>query len=102
MSWHHIHLDKTVLKTKDAVFLWRTERGIVEVAKDTLAISVNSGDKRRGYVFHGQGKFLLDAIVETEEGAVGKSVEKTLKEPFLMLGNTEEIAQHFVNADEKD
>ncbi|MBS7633055.1 hypothetical protein KEJ15_05480 [Candidatus Bathyarchaeota archaeon] len=102
MIWNHIHLDKTVLKTKDEVSLWRTERGIVEVTKDTLAIPVNSGDKRRGYVFHGKGKLLLDAIVETEEGAIGKSVEKALDEPFLVLGNAEDTAQHLVSADEKD
>jgi hypothetical protein len=55
-----------------------------------------------GYVFLGQGRLLVDAIVETEEGAFGKTVQRVLDGPFLMLGDAEQVSQHFsrVSSDE--
>jgi hypothetical protein len=70
--------------------LWTHDRGRVQIAKDTLAAEVWLDDQLSGYVFHGHGTLLLDAIVETERGAVGNSVERTLDEPFLMLGRRAE------------
>ncbi|UCE44239.1 MAG: hypothetical protein JSV57_01775, partial [Candidatus Bathyarchaeota archaeon] len=61
-------LGSTILKTVKAIKLWESERGIVEVSKNTLAISIKLDDQGRGYIFHGHGKLLLDTIVETEEG----------------------------------
>jgi hypothetical protein len=40
--------------------------------------------------------------VETEKGAVGKPVEKEITEPFLMLGDTENMQQHLSAADTQD
>jgi len=77
----------------EGMTLWRTEKGVVEVARNTLAVSVRLDDRIDGYVFHGKGKLLLDAIVETEEGALGKSVERELSDPFLMLGEADGIEE---------
>jgi len=82
--------------------LWQAEKGTIKISKNTLAIPVKKDDQRKGYILHGQGKLLIDAIVETDEGAVGKSVEKELNEPFLMLGDTEEIQKHLIKASEGD
>jgi len=100
--WQNYQLDNTVSKTSEAVTLWQMEKGIVEISKNTLAVPIELDDKERGYVFHGNGKFLLDSIVETEEGAIGKPVEKELSELFLMLGDTEEIQKHLTEASEED
>jgi len=100
--WQNYQLGNTVSKTSEAVTLWQMEKGIVEISKNTLAVPIELDDKERGYVFHGNGKFLLDSIVETEEGAIGKPVEKELSELFLMLGDTEEIQKHLTEASEED
>ncbi len=102
MIWQNYQLGNTVSKTSEATTLWQTEKGIIEINKNTLAIPIKLRDKERGYVFHGNGKLLLDTIVETEEGAIGKPVEKELNDPFLMLGNVEEIQKHFTKAGEED
>ncbi len=102
MIWKKYRFDSPISKVTEALTLWQTERGIIKISKNTLAILIKLGDQRKGCVFHGQGKLLLDAIVETDEGAVGKSVEKELNEPFLMLGDAEEIGQHLTTASEED
>ena len=102
MIRENYELDGTTSKATEDMRLWQTEKGVVEISENTLATSITLGDQRRGYVFHGHGKLLIDAIVETDEGAIGKSVEKKLNEPFLMLGETEEIQKHLTKASEED
>jgi hypothetical protein len=102
MIWENYQLDTTTLKTTETMTLWRTEKGTVEIGKNTLAIPIKLNDQRKGYIFHGHGKLLLDTIVETQEGAVGKPVESELNELFLMLGETEEIQQHLSTATKED
>jgi hypothetical protein len=102
MKWENYQLDNTVLKTTEPITLWRTEKGTVEIGKNTLAIPIKLGDQQKGYIFHGHGKLLLDTIVETQEGAVGKPVENELDGLFLMLGNAEEIQQRLSSAAKED
>lgn len=89
MRWRSYRLDDTILRTIETTVLWQTEKGLVEIGKDSLAVAVKLDDETEGYIFKGDGKFLLDAIIETREGAIGKSVEKQLTEPFIMLGPKE-------------
>jgi hypothetical protein len=102
MTWQNYELENTILKATEALTLWKIEKGIVEIDKNTLAIPIRLDDERKGYVFHGHGKLILDTIVETEKGAVGKPVEKEINEPFLMLGKTEETEQRLSTADKED
>jgi len=102
MIWQNYQLDNTILKTTEPISLWQTEKGTVEIGKNTLAIPIKLDDQQKGYVFHGNGKLLLDTIVETREGAVGKPVENELNGIFLMLGNAEEIQQHLSSAAKED
>lgn len=95
-------LENTVLETTEALTLWQTERGLVEISTGTLAVPINLGDERKGYVFHGQGRLLLDTIVETDRGAVGKPVEKKVNKPFLMLGEAEKMLEHLAGASNED
>lgn len=102
MMLHNYQLGNTVAKLSEDTKLWQSEKGVVEISENTLAISIKLNDQQKGYVFHGQGKLLIDAIVETEEGAIGKPVEKELNKPFLMLGDTEETQQHFITVNKED
>lgn len=83
-------LEKTIVKPNDQLTLCRSEKALVEITKDTLAIPVRRSDNKKGYVFIGNGKLVVDTIVETEKGAVGEPVQRQLNEPFLMLGDKEE------------
>lgn len=91
MIWHSYQVDDAVLKTTDSLVLLKTERGLVEIGKDGLAVAVKLDGKVRGYVLQGHCKLALDTIVETREGAIGKPIEKEVKEPFLALGPSEEL-----------
>ncbi|NWG10340.1 hypothetical protein HXY33_01105 [Candidatus Bathyarchaeota archaeon] len=102
MIWQKYKLDNEVLKTNEMLTLWKTENGIVEIDKNAIAIPITSDDARKGYIFHGHGKLLLDTIVETKRGAVGKPVEKEINAPFLMLGEIEKIQQSFSAANGED
>lgn len=99
MMWRDYALDDRVLKTDGKVTLWHSDKGIVEIEKNALALSILFDGKRKGYVFHGNGKLILDTIIETDKGAIGRPVEKEINAPFLMIGKTEEIEQKLVQAD---
>jgi hypothetical protein len=100
--WEGYEVSGAVFKTKESVTLCKTDQGFVEVDKDTLAVAVKQGEKSKGYLFHGHGKLVLDAIVETESGAVGEPIERELVSPFLMLGDTEQIQQRMDEASGDD
>ena len=93
--------DKPLKLLQDTTLL-KNERCIVNAFKDTLALPIEFDEETLGYVFHGKGKLLIDSIIETRRGAVGKSTERDLKEPFLMLGGTKEISNSMNPADTSD
>ena len=102
MMWKDYQLSSTISKVTEEITLWQTERGIIEISQNTLVVPITLDDEVRGYIFHGHGRLLLDAIAETEKGAVGKSVEEELDEPFLMLGDKEKIEEYLTATDEED
>jgi hypothetical protein len=102
MMWQNYHLDNAISKAAEDTKLWQTEKGIVEIEKNTLAIPVIMNDQVKGYIFDGHGKLLLDTIVETKEGAVGKPIEKEIHEPFVMLGNAEMTGRNLKPASSED
>jgi hypothetical protein len=95
-------VDNAVSKTIDVLALWHSEKGLVEIDKDTLAVGIRRNEKEAEYVFCGHGRLLIDTIVETDEGAMGKPVEKELNQPFIMFSNTKEIHQHLSIASDED
>jgi hypothetical protein len=102
MKLQNYRLDNTILRVTEALKLLQSERGIMEIDKDALAIPIKVDDRQEGYVFHGHGKLILDTIVETREGAVGESVEKKINEPFLMLGDTKDMEEHLSEANKEN
>mgnify|MGYP001153924948 CR=1 FL=1 len=102
MTWQNYQLDSTILKADEDMTLWQTEKGMIKIDKNTLAVPIKLAGRPKGFIFHGNSKLLLDTIVETQEGAIGKPVEKEMNEPFLMLGETKEIPQHLTPAGKED
>jgi hypothetical protein len=102
MKWEDYHLDAEISKTTVKITLWKNEKGIVDIANGTLAIKVLLDNKPCGYIFHGKGTLLLDTIIETEKGAIGRSIEKPLDKAFLMFGSLEETQHQFTNAGNED
>ncbi len=102
MIWREYKLSDTILRTTEDTRLWESEKGIVEINKDALAIPIELDDEEKGYIFYGQGKLLLDTIVETEEGAIGKPIERELNKPFLVLADTKKTQQSLTKASEED
>jgi hypothetical protein len=98
----HYEVEDTILRSTAELTLTRSDKVSLEIKKGTLTLPVKVEDKREGYIFLGEGKLLIDAIVETEKGAVGKPVQRELGELFLMLGNTEETSKHLEKANEDD
>jgi hypothetical protein len=102
MICQQYQLDDKIMKTTDPLKLWQSEKGLVEVDKGALATGIRLDQELKGYVFHGRGRLVLDTIVETKDGAIGKPVEKEITEPLLMLGATEETQRHLTTATDED
>ena len=102
MTWRKYELDDRIKETVRDIELWQSDKGQITVNKGTLAVSLRIGRKRRGYVFHGQGKLILDTIIETKEGAVGKSVQEELSKPFLMIGHIDETQECLIDASDEE
>ncbi|UCD96632.1 MAG: hypothetical protein JSV35_00855 [Candidatus Bathyarchaeota archaeon] len=102
MKWHDYKLDEDTSKTTEDVTLWKNERGFLKIPKGTILTKVLLDDEPRGFVLSGKSHLVIDAIAETERGAIGKPVEKTIDEPFLMLGEWKESKEHLTEASEED
>lgn len=102
MKCHDYELDSEIFKSNEDLTLCRSDKVLVETNKGTLVVAIKDKERKVGYVFVGHGRLLVDAIVETGRGAFGKPIDRELKEPFLMLGNKEEIGQSLNTAGSDD
>ena len=102
MKYANYELGNESLKiVKDATLL-KNERCVVNALEGSLALPILIDEEVQGYVFHGTGKLIVDSIIETTKGAVGKPTVKNLRRPFIMLGGTEEIKDNLANTDTSD
>lgn len=102
MKLRDYELGEKPLKLLQDRTLFKNERCVVDASKDTIALPITLDEKTEGYIFHGVGKLLLDTIIETSRGAVGKPIERDLQMPFLMIGETEQITESLGQADSRD
>jgi len=102
MKYLNYKLSNEPSKIVEDATLLKNERCIVDALRGTLALPILIDEKVQGYVFHGTGKLVVDSIIETTKGAVGKPTVKDLKQPFMMLGGAEEIKDNLGNADTSD
>jgi hypothetical protein len=89
--------------TNDATLL-QNEKCIITVTAGTLALPLLLDEATSGQFFVGKGQLTLDAIVETPRGAVGKPPVRNLNpdQPFLMLGETENLKEDLGPATNQD
>lgn len=102
MKWRDYKLDEETSKTTEEITLWKNERGLLEIPKGTILAKVLLDEEPRGFVLNGKSRLLIDTIAETERGAIGKPVDKTIEEPFLMLGEWKEGQECLTTASEED
>jgi len=102
MKYPNYKLSNEPLKIVEDATLLKNERCVVDALEGSLALPILIDEKVQGYVFHGTGKLVVDSIIETTKGAVGKPTVKDLKHPFMMLGGAEEIKDNLGNADTSD
>jgi len=100
--WKNYELDDKVLELDEDMTLYRSDKVLVSLNKGARAIVVKRRDRMEGLVFLGHGRLVVDTIVETENGALGKPTERELSEPFLMLGPVEDTLQHLKEANKED
>jgi len=99
MNLSNYELGEELFKTTEDTMLLKTERCIVTAFKDTLALPLTINGKIPGFFMHGAGRLIIDAIIETSKGAIGKSIEKTLTKPFIILGDIEKVKDKMTKAD---
>lgn len=87
--------------TQDSTLL-QNEKCIIKATAGTLTLPIMIGNMTRGYIFVGSGQLTLDAIIETARGAVGESIIKDLTQPFIMLGESQELKQNLTPATTED
>ena len=102
MKYLNYKLSNDPLKIVEDTTLLKNERCVVDALEGSLALPILIDEKVQGYVFHGTGKLVVDSIIETTKGAVGRPTVKDLKYPFMMLGGTEEIKDNLGDADTSD
>jgi len=87
--------------TKDTTLL-QNEKCIIKTAAGTLTLPILVDGNPSGHFFMGKGEFILDAIIETARGAIGKPVTRDLNRPFLMLGENTTLNQNLAPATIQD
>jgi hypothetical protein len=102
MKWRDYKLDEETSKTTEDITLWKNERGLLEIPKGTILTKVLLDDETKGFVLNGKSHLIIDTIAETDRGAIGRPVEKTIDEPFLMIGEWKESEECLATASEED
>lgn len=79
---------------KDAT-LFRNEKCVISARAGALCLPILKDGTIGGELFVGKGEFMLDAIIETSRGAVGKSIVRSLSpsQPFLMIGDVANLRE---------
>ena len=70
-----------------------TEKVLVRVQPGSLWAELAQDGRQVGAVIHGPAEYAFDAIVETEEGALGKSFRGEIEEYKIYMGGTDLQAQ---------
>ncbi len=68
----------------------KSTKSLIRVDSGTLYFPVISDEVEIGGVFLGKGQFIVDAIVETRQGAFGNSIEHSWDGSLLLLGKAGE------------
>lgn len=81
-----------VYVTSEAVELVSTDKCLATIDPGSLWAKVSEDGRETGAIILGEGRYAVDAIVETRDGATGKSFKGNLSGFKLYLGKTDLIA----------
>ncbi|MGY5875101.1 MAG: hypothetical protein RTU30_05105 [Candidatus Thorarchaeota archaeon] len=84
-----IALDDQVWIVRGTSHLFSGDKVIVEVQTGCVWVRLLQDEVPVGLAFVGPSRFVVDAIAETEMGAIGESVTRTLQGVQVYLGKTE-------------
>jgi hypothetical protein len=76
MTWHSYYIGETISKTTEPLRLWETEKGIIEMGTNAIAIPVMLNGSLEGYVFHGRGNLVLDTVMGQNRGLLADLLKK--------------------------
>lgn len=94
-------VDEKMKKTIEEYRIIDSEKAVVTIAPDTIWAYVRQGSDNVGIAMLGQGKFAVDAIVETESGAYGEAHSGELDgfQFYLGANMTERVSQEASESD---
>lgn len=81
--------DGPVMLTTDAIELISVEKALVELERGCAWVYLTNNGERVGFAFTGPSKYAVDAIAETENGAVGESWSGFLSGVQIFIGTSE-------------
>ncbi|MGY5852075.1 MAG: hypothetical protein RTU92_00750 [Candidatus Thorarchaeota archaeon] len=84
-----ITLDNQVWIVRGTSHLFSGDKVIVEVQSGCVWVRLLQDEVPVGLAFVGPSRFVVDAIAETKEGAIGESVTRTLQGVQVYLGKAE-------------
>jgi len=81
--------DGPVMLTTDTIELISVEKAMVEMERDCAWVYLKNNGERVGFAFSGPSKYAVDAIAETEKGAIGESWSGFLSGVQIFIGTSE-------------
>lgn len=88
-----LRVGEAVFRLEESFTLFRNDKCIVKIYDGAIVIPLYFNGENVGYFFHGEGTFLLDAVIETPRGALGKPIEREIETPFIMVASTSKIKE---------
>ncbi|MHA2378236.1 MAG: hypothetical protein ACXADO_03790 [Candidatus Thorarchaeota archaeon] len=94
-------IEGRVMMTTAPFKLVSHDKAILELETGCVWVYLVQGAKRTGIAFVGPSRFAVDAITETEMGAMGESITTTLDGVQLYLGETtiEQVSREAIDPD---
>lgn len=86
-QWDDLVLGALAGKVSETIEIARSKKALVEVTAGTLYFPVLFEEIEVGGIFIGSGRFVVDAIVETRQGAIGKSHDYSWDGSLLILSS---------------
>ena len=71
-----LHVGEEAFRLEEPFTLFRNDKCVLKISDGAIVVPLYFNGESPGYFFHGEGKLLLDAVIETPKGAVGKPIER--------------------------
>lgn len=88
-----LHVGEEAFRLEEPFTLFRNDKCVLKISDGAIVVPLYFNGESLGYFFHGEGKLLLDAVIETPRGAVGKPIERNIETPFIMIAPASKIEE---------